>query len=62
MFIESPTYNILRDELRRVSPQKMRPNREKGEFSGTTAAAVAFSIKHPAVARAGNHSCMSMSH
>jgi hypothetical protein len=37
MFIESGTYSIFHDELRRVSPQKLRPNRETSAFSGTTA-------------------------
>jgi hypothetical protein len=50
MFNESRTYSIFRGRLRRVSP--LRPNREKGEFSGTAASAVAISIKHPAAARA----------
>jgi hypothetical protein len=30
MFVESRTYSIFRDGLHRVSPQKMRPNWEKG--------------------------------
>jgi len=33
MFNESQTYSIFRDELRRVSPQKMRLNRERIEFA-----------------------------
>jgi hypothetical protein len=41
MFIESPTYNIFRDELRRVSPQKFRPNWEMNEYSGATPTASA---------------------